>query len=227
MHGLGAQTGTLVQVERTAVDRWRTLDKSIMKHLAGLYEFSLEVGNGKRLCKALPHILGPKVLEVSVGIGYLIAQYADRFETTGVDYNPRCLELTRARLARLDKRATLLEADAHALPFPDESFNTVINTDAFSLYHDPHKALGEALRVLMPGGRMILMEYDYPRDHNLLGTLMTEGIRHIMRMAYFDFSTMVRDTGYPYRDLSVGAFGALHMFVIDKPAEAAKQPSTR
>ena len=37
--------------------------------------------------KAIPHIIGPRVLEVSFGSGYLLTQYADRFDTYGIDYN--------------------------------------------------------------------------------------------------------------------------------------------
>ena len=207
-------------VERVAVERWKSFDQAIMKHLAKVYDFALEANNGKRLLKAVPHIRGPKVLEVSVGVGFLISQYADKYEVTGVDYNPRCVELTRRRLERMNKTATLMEGDAHALPFPDASFDTVINTDAFSLYLDPDKALQEALRVLVPGGRMILMEYDYPKDHNVLGTICTAGIRNILRMAYFDFRSMVKNTGYPSQDHAVGLFGSLHMFIIDKPVQA-------
>lgn len=208
-----------MEVERVAVDRWKSVDMAIMKHLAKVYDFALEANNGKRLLKALPHIRGPKVLEVSVGVGFLISQYADKYEVTGIDYNPRCVELTRRRLERMNKTATLMEGDAHALPFPDASFDTVINTDAFSLYLDPEKALREALRVLVPGGRMILMEYDYPKDRNLLGTICTAGIRNILRMAYFDFASMVKNTGYPSQDHAVGGFGCLHMFIIDKPVQ--------
>jgi ubiquinone/menaquinone biosynthesis C-methylase UbiE len=210
------------QVDRVSVERWKHLDQTIMKHLARVYEFTLEAGNGKRLCKALPYIRGPKVLEVSFGVGFLISQYADKYETTGLDYNPRCIELTRQRLARKNMSAKLMQGDAHALPFPDGSFDTVINTDAFSIYLDPEKALGEHLRVLAPGGRMIMMEYDYPKDHNLLGTLTTIGIRRILRMAYFDFASMVRNTGYPHQDHAVGGFGCLHMFVIDKPLQPSQ-----
>jgi ubiquinone/menaquinone biosynthesis C-methylase UbiE len=211
-----------VHVERVAVDRWKSLDQAIMKYIAGVYDFALESGNGKRLCKALPHVRGPKVLEVSFGVGFLISQYADKYDVTGVDYNTRCIELTQKRLKRMGKTAKLMQGDAHALPFPDASFDTVINTDAFSIYTDPEKAMSEALRVLVPGGRMIMMEYDYPKDHNLLGVLCTIGIRRVLRMAYFDFCSLVRNTGYPYRDHAVGGFGCLHMFIIDKPVEAQR-----
>jgi hypothetical protein len=39
------------------------------------------------LSAALPHLIGPRVLEVSFGTGWLLCQYADRFEAHGIDLN--------------------------------------------------------------------------------------------------------------------------------------------
>ena len=171
---------------------------------------------GPRLRKAAAQVRGPRVLEVSFGTGYLMSLYAGRCETTGIDYNPRMIEATRRRLSRLGLDARLIEADAHALPFADASFDCVVNTDAFTLYRDPSRAMAEFYRVLAPGGRLVLCEYDRPADRNWLGM-------QLMRMPVWlgmpavDFDPLLRSVGFDYEDHPVGLSGVLHMFVGTKP----------
>ena len=53
-------------------------------------------------------------------------------------------------------RHTDVLADAHALPFADASFDLVVSMNAFEHYHTPSQAAGEILRVLKPGGRVLI-----------------------------------------------------------------------
>jgi len=53
-------------------------------------------------------------------------------------------------------RHTDVIADAHALPFADETFELVVCFNAFEHYHTPSKAASEILRVLKPGGRVLM-----------------------------------------------------------------------
>ena len=41
----------------------------------------------------IPHIQGPRVLEVSFGTGYLLTQYADQYDTYGIDYNDKFVSM--------------------------------------------------------------------------------------------------------------------------------------
>ncbi len=174
---------------------------------------------GPRLKKSLRHLRGPRVLEVSFGTGYLMQRYAGRFQTTGIDYNPHYVEATRRRLEALDLEATLVEGDAHDLPFAEGSFDSLLNTDAFTLYQDPTRAMSEFYRVLAPGGRLVLMEYDYPSDGNILGTYLTNRFRRSAQ--YVDFKTLLNETGFTYEDHPVGSFGMCHMYIATKPAHVA------
>lgn len=174
---------------------------------------------GPRLRKAAAQVTGPRVLEVSFGTGYLMSLYAGRCETTGIDYNPRMIEATRRRLSRLGLDAHLLEADAHALPFADGSFDCLVNTDAFTLYRDPPKAMAEFYRVLAPGGRLVLCEYDRPADRNWLGMQLMR-MPAWLGMPAVDFDPLLRSVGFEYQDHPVGLAGMLHMFVGHKPHDA-------
>lgn len=183
-----------------------------------LYDILLFTHLGPRLVKALPHIRGPRVLEVSFGLGYLMTRYAAGFDVTGIDYNPSYVEATRQRLHKAGLHdVKLLEADAHALPFDDDSFDTLLNTDAFTLYDTPTQAISEFFRVIEPGGRLVLMEYDYPADGNKLGTLCTNHMRRTAQ--YIDFRKLLRDAGFaPIEDHDVGLFGMCRMFIATKPS---------
>jgi ubiquinone/menaquinone biosynthesis C-methylase UbiE len=203
-----------VLARANAFDRW-------FASVSGAYDFVLTFipGWASRLRKAIGHIEGPRVLEISFGSGYLLALYANRFTTTGLDYNPQMLAMAQKRLAARGVKAELVRGDAHALPFADGSFETVVNTDAFTLYADPNKAMAEIFRVLVPGGRLILMEYDYPKDRNWLGMRLMV-LPRLLKMPYIDFSTLLKQTGFTWEDHPVGMAGVLHMFIAHKPTES-------
>ena len=71
--------------------------------------------------------------------------------STGIDINPRNIELLRKRLPN----HTVVEGDVEALPFADASFGTVLCTEVIEHIPDPSAALAEYRRVLQPGGVLI------------------------------------------------------------------------
>ena len=97
---------------------------------------------------------GPRLLEVGCGDGRITAQLAQK-ATCLVAVDPSPNDLMRA-VRRVDK-AFFCRASGVQLPFPDDSFDTVLFT--LSLHHqDSRLALGEAGRVVAPGGRILVME---------------------------------------------------------------------
>jgi ubiquinone/menaquinone biosynthesis C-methylase UbiE len=110
------------------------------------------------LRRAVPHIVGPRVLEVSFGTGYLISEYAGNFETHGIDYNRRMVTIARKNLSRVQREADLVRGNVEALPYADASFDSLVNTMAFSGYPNGAQALVEMRRVLRNDGRLILIE---------------------------------------------------------------------
>jgi SAM-dependent methyltransferase len=71
--------------------------------------------------------------------------------STGVDINPRNIELLQARLPQ----HRVLLGDFEDLPFAEGSFGTVLCTEVIEHIPDPSKALSEYRRVLQPGGMLI------------------------------------------------------------------------
>jgi ubiquinone/menaquinone biosynthesis C-methylase UbiE len=99
------------------------------------------------------------VLEVAVGTGLNLPHYPADVALTGVDLSGRMLDLARGRAADLDRPITLLHGNAQALPFADGSFDTAVCTLGLCAIPDPEAALGEMVRVLRPGGRLVLLDH--------------------------------------------------------------------
>lgn len=69
------------------------------------------------------------------------------------------LAIARQRAADLDRDADLREGDAEHLPFGDASFDTVVCALALCTIPDPATAIAEMRRVLVPGGRLLLLDH--------------------------------------------------------------------
>ena len=163
----------------------------------------------------LPHIHGLRVLEVSFGTGYLLTQYAERYETYGIDYKWELIQTAKANLHKTGIQMNLGQADAANLPFPSEYYDTLVNTMAFSAYPDGRAAMSEMRRVLKPDGRMLVVDVNYPRDRDYLG----------MKLARFwasrgdilrDMGALFEQFGFEYSDQEVGGFGSVHLYIATK-----------
>lgn len=170
----------------------------------------------KWIKKVIPHIKGDKILEVSFGSGYLMSKYAsDKHEIYGIDYNEKMLEITKNKIKKLSIDAKLSQGNVEKLPFPDNTFDTVINTMAFTGYPDGDKAMSELNRVLKPEGRLLLVDFDYPKNRNLFGYLIVrlwEKFGDIIK----DINSLLMQHDFDYKDISVGGFGSVHMFIAKK-----------
>jgi ubiquinone/menaquinone biosynthesis C-methylase UbiE len=78
---------------------------------------------------------------------------------TGVDFSPAMLARARARAAEHGVEVALHEADAQALPFGDESFDTVVCTLSLCGIPDNVAAIAQMWRVLRPGGSLLLLDH--------------------------------------------------------------------
>ena len=103
---------------------------------------------------------GDQVLEVGVGTGINAALYPRDCSVTGVDLCESMLENAERRIAR--QRLTnirLLQMDAEALTFPDNSFDIVYAPYTISVVSNPVKAVHEMRRVCRPGGRFVFLNH--------------------------------------------------------------------
>lgn len=101
-----------------------------------------------------------RVLDVATGDGsfidILLESVASFVSVVGIDVDEN--ELSEARRAIPDRRVELRRADATQLPFRDNSFDTVSISDALHHLADADRAMSEMVRVLRPGGTIIIHE---------------------------------------------------------------------
>jgi phosphatidylethanolamine/phosphatidyl-N-methylethanolamine N-methyltransferase len=144
-------------------------------------------------------VQGRRILELGVGTGRNMLHYPRDREVVATDISPRMLARAERRAGRYGVRARLELADAQALPYADASFDTVVATFVFCSVPDPLRGLREALRVLAPGGQLLLVEHVLSR-RPLLRRLMRglDPISLRMSGAHIDRETVenVRHAGF-------------------------------
>ncbi len=95
---------------------------------------------------------GARLLEVGSGMGHLVAQLEDTFETVGMDLNHWAVKQSKA----IVNKSGLQTASAQELPFTNNSFNVVIIKHIVEHLPYPEKAINEIGRVTASGGTLIL-----------------------------------------------------------------------
>jgi SAM-dependent methyltransferase len=100
-----------------------------------------------------------ETLEIGIGRGRTLPFYPPDVHLTGIELSDVALETARRRAAALGLSVTLRQGDAAALPYPDDHFNTVVFSFALCTIPDDRQAVAEAVRVLSPGGRLLLLEH--------------------------------------------------------------------
>src|SRR6202047_2674639 len=134
----------------TAYDRW-----------APIYDlvFGGVFSKGRRAAIIATNNIGGRVLEVGVGTGISLPQYAPNLRIFGTDISEGMLRKAKARVAdfRLKNVEGLAVMDAEKLEFPDNSFDVVMAQYVVTAVPNPEKALDEFARVLRPGGELIIL----------------------------------------------------------------------
>ena len=116
------------------------------------------------------HPAGQEILDIACGTGdFSIAiarAMAPGSRVTGLDLSEGMLAVMRAKLAAdgLEDRVACVQGDSEALPYADAAFDCV--TIAFGIRNFEHRetALREILRVLKPGGKLVILELSVPSN---------------------------------------------------------------
>jgi len=112
-----------------------------------------------------------EILEIGVGTGLNFRHYPPGRRVTAIDLSPEMLRRADARARREHADVDLRLMDVQKMGFADQSFDWVVGSFVFCSVPEPVVGLVEALRVLKPGGRVLLLEH--VRSSNpALGRLM-------------------------------------------------------
>jgi len=100
-----------------------------------------------------------RILEVGIGTGRSLPYYPAGAAVTGIELSPAMLGIARQRAAGLGRDVDLREGDAEHLQAGDASFDTVVCALSLCTIPDPRSAIREMKRVLVPGGRLLLLDH--------------------------------------------------------------------
>ncbi len=148
-----------------------------------------------------------RVLDVACGTGANFRYLPDDCEVVGVDLSPKMLAAARREAASLDREVTLQRADATALPYPDDSFETVVSSLSTCTFPDPVAVLREMARVCAPDGYLLLLEHGRssvgpiaalqdrfaPRHFDSMGCRWNQRPADLVREAGLDLRASERD----------------------------------
>lgn len=115
-----------------------------------------------------------KVLEVGIGTGANLYYYPNNIQSlTGVDFSNGMLKYAREKVSKGDFLfpIELVEADIQSLPYPDNTFDSIVSTCVFCSVPDPMIGLKELKRVCKPTGRILMLEH-MRSENKLVGLVM-------------------------------------------------------
>jgi demethylmenaquinone methyltransferase/2-methoxy-6-polyprenyl-1,4-benzoquinol methylase len=149
---------------------------AMFDHIAFRYDFLNRFLSGgidvfwrrKAIRQLLPHH-PEKILDVATGtadMAILMTRYLSAAHITGIDISSGMLEIGKRKIARskLGDRVELHTGDSEHIHFPDNSFDAVTVAFGIRNFENLEKGLGEMLRVLKPGGRLLVLEFSRPKQ---------------------------------------------------------------
>lgn len=149
------KAGKVAEVFHSVAEQYNLMNDLMSAGLHRLWKrFAIEASGVKK---------GDKVLDIAGGTGDLSALFLQQVGQSGqvwlTDINNSMLSIGRDRLIDEGTPTPAAQCDAEELPFPDNYFNCV--SVAFGLRNMTHKdtALKEMLRVIKPGGNVIVLEF--------------------------------------------------------------------
>jgi len=113
---------------------------------------------GRRAAVKAAEAIGGRILEVGVGTGLSLADYGKATRVIGIDISEPMLKKARRRVETqgLINVEALEVMDAEHLTLPDGCFDVVVAQYVVTAIPNPEKALDEFVRVVRPGGEIIL-----------------------------------------------------------------------
>jgi len=126
------------------------------------------VAQRERVLEALAAATGERVLDVGSGPGMLAVSIAEAVgpggRVAGIDVSDSMIAIARERADARPEGGAAIEfanAGAESLPYADASFDAAVSTQVLEYVPDVARALFELCRVLVPGGRVLVLDTDW------------------------------------------------------------------
>lgn len=113
----------------------------------------------RKIRKRIWEELSGKILDAGVGTGCNIPFYPMNARVAGVDLSQGMLDKAKKMASSLRKTVELKKASVYQLPFPDESFDSIVATFLCCVVDQPAIAARELKRVCKRGGKAFFLEY--------------------------------------------------------------------
>lgn len=155
--------------------------------------------SGTRFLDALGAAAAGALLDVACGPGVVSAALAPHARSvTALDATAAMLDKARARCAGL-ANVTFAAGDAHHLPFADAQFDGVVSRLAVHHFADAARAIGEMVRVLKPGGALVIADVVVSEDRadaDLQNAIeMLRDPSHVAMLAATRLAGLVQEAG--------------------------------
>ena len=148
---------------------------TMFNHISGKYDFLnhfLSMGIDKIWRKIAKKIIlseNPKnVLDIATGTGDLAIEISRNTDVkiTGLDFSEGMLEIGKKKVETrgLSNRITMIQGDALALPFNDESYDVSCVAFGVRNFENLEKGLNEIKRILKPAGKIVILEFSTPKN---------------------------------------------------------------
>ena len=121
----------------------------------------------KKAIATLKDLQPKKVLDIATGTGDLAIEAYNQLKPEsiiGIDISTKMLEIGQEKLKKqqLDAFISLMEGDSEKLPFEDNSFDAITAGFGVRNFANVEAGLREMVRVLRPGGKMVILEFSQP-----------------------------------------------------------------
>jgi ubiquinone/menaquinone biosynthesis C-methylase UbiE len=147
----------------------------------------------RKVLRRIPSKKNDSILDIGCGTGsglrFLMKQGMSKL--VGIDLSPEMIKHARKNLP---SSILLKVASVDKIPFPDNSFDIVINTEAFHHFPDPKKAIQEMTRVLKEGGMLCISDINfYLKPIHWLFTKIEPGCVHVY--SPYEFKNLFNGAG--------------------------------
>ncbi|TPX37959.1 hypothetical protein SmJEL517_g00275 [Synchytrium microbalum] len=187
-------------------------------------EFFMGLGRRRKQVTALAK---GRVLELAAGTGRNMSLYKHppTNSVTMTDINTNMLEVAYYKMKETKQNKALPEiklavADASSLPFPDNSFDTVVDCFGLCSMPDPVKCLQEMNRVVKRDGRVLLLEHGTSKSYAFIAeALDKEAHSHSKRWGCWwnrEIEGLVREAGLEIVELKNYHFGTTYFIQARK-----------